>query len=89
MNFELKTENEHLAKPFLSGFLILCIISLIIILYNISIKLGTISRHYEIDYLCKLLIIEKSSINFQRLSKISNQASKKKIWDLCIVNSKK
>ena len=89
MKFELKTENEQVAKPLFSGFLILFIITLIIFLYNISTKLGAISRHYEIDYLCKILIIDKSSNKFKRLSKISNQTSKQKIWDLCREFSRK
>ncbi len=50
---------------------------------NISFKLTTIKRFYEINYFCKLLSVDKSSYNFKKLSKLSKQKSKQKIWDLC------
>ena len=83
MKFEVKTQNDERSKLTISTFLSFAFISLIIILSNISIKLGTISRFYEINYLCKLLTIEKSSFNFKNLSKLTNQSSKQKMWDLC------
>ena len=83
MKFEVKTESEIFSKSSFSFVLIGSTISLIIILSNISIKLGTISRNYEINYLCKLLIIEKTSSNFKKLSKLTNQTTKQKMWDLC------
>ena len=83
MKFEVKTQNDDLSKFSFSLFLTFAIISLIIILSNISIKIGTISRNYEINYLCKLLIIEKSSSNFKKLTKLTNETSKQKMWDLC------
>ena len=83
MKFEVKTQNDDLFKSSFSAFLAFATISLIIILSNISIKLGTISRNYEINYLCKLIAIEKTSFNFKKLSKLTNQTSKQKMWDLC------
>tara|TARA_B100000941_G_scaffold254965_1_gene203415 strand:+ start:416 stop:682 length:267 start_codon:yes stop_codon:yes gene_type:complete len=83
MKFEVKTHNEDYSKSFAYVFFIFVIISIIIIFSNIAIKFGKISRHYEINYLCKLLIIEKSTLNFKKLSKLTNQSSKQKIWDLC------
>ena len=83
MKLELKTESDQLSKPFISGVVILVIIAFVIILSNISIKLGIISKHYEINYLCKILVVEKSSFNFKKLSKLSKQTSKQKIWDMC------
>lgn len=50
---------------------------------NISFKLTTIKRFYEINYLCKLISVDKSSYNFKKLSQLTNQKSKQKIWDLC------
>ena len=85
MKFELKTEKDYFNSSFLSIFLTILIIFLIVLISNISIKLGTISKNYEINYLCKLLTIEKSSTNFKKLSKISTLTSKQKIWDLCKV----
>ena len=83
MKFEVKTQNEDFSKSFLISFSTILIIFLIIILSNISIKFGKISRHYEINYLCNLLILEKSSFNFKKLSKLTNQTSKQKMWDFC------
>ena len=83
MKFELKTQDDDLSRSFLSVFITFAILSLIIILSNISIKLGTISRNYEINYLCKLMKIEKSSLYFKKLSRLTNQKNKQKMWDLC------
>ena len=83
MKLEVKTQNDDFLKSSISFFLTFVVILFIVILSNISIKLGTISRHYDINYLCKLLTIEKTSKNFKKLSKLTNQTSKQKIWDLC------
>ena len=85
MKFEVKTQGDDQSKSSFSVFLVFAILSLIIILANISIKLGTISRYYEIKYICNLLSIEKSSLNFKKLSKLTNQNAKQKMWDLCRV----
>ena len=50
---------------------------------NISFKLTTIKRFYEINYFCKLISVDKSSYNFKKLSKLTNQKNKQKILDLC------
>lgn len=83
MKLEVKTQNEDLWKSSFSVLLSIALFSFIVVLSNISIKLGAISRHYEIKYLCNLLIIEKSSLNFKKLSKLTNQTTKQKMWDLC------
>ena len=83
MKFELKTENDHFYNQIYSVFVFLVSISIIIIMCNISLKLTTISRFHEINYFCKLLSVDKSSYNFKKLSKLTNQKSKQKIWDLC------
>ena len=83
MKFEVKTQNDDISKSFFSVFLSFAILSLIVIFSNISIKLGIISRHYKINYLCKLIIIEKTSLNFKKISKLTNQTNKQKMWDLC------
>ena len=83
MKFEVKTQNDDLWKSSFSVLLTIALLSFIVILSNISIKLGVISRHYEMNYLCNLLTIEKSSLNFKKLSKLTNQSTKQKIWDLC------
>ena len=83
MKFEVKTQNDELSKLSFSVFLSFAVLILILVLSFISIKLGTISRHFEINYLCKLLTIEKSSYNFKKLSKLTNQTNKQKMWGLC------
>ena len=81
MKFELKTENysSSLANFFKTVFVLL----LIIILCDIALKLRIISRHYQIDYKCRILTIEKSSSNFKNLSRLSNLKSKQRIWEFC------
>ena len=83
MKFELKTENNNYSKLFSFVFNSFFIIALIIILCDIALKLGIISRHYQINDKCRLLSVEKSSTNFEKLSRISNLKSKKKIWEFC------
>ena len=83
MKFEFKTENDHFYKQFYSVSIFFISISIIIIMTNISFKLTTIKRLYEINYFCKLISVDKSSYNFKKLSKLTNQKSKQKIWDLC------
>jgi len=83
MKLELKTENKNYSKSFSYFLSIVFVLALIIILYNISLKLGIISRHYQIEYNCKLLYFEKSTTNFKKISKLSNLKSKQQIWELC------
>ena len=83
MKFEVKTQNDDLWYSSLSFLLIFALLSFIVILSNVSIKLGTISKYHEINYLCRLLTVEKSSLNFKKLSKLTNLNTKQKMWDLC------
>ena len=83
MKFELKTENENYSKSISYFFGIVFIFSLIIILGDVAIKLGIISRHYQIEYNCRLLSFEKSTTNFKKLFMLSNLKSKQRIWELC------
>ena len=83
MKFELKTENENYSKSFLQFFGIFFFLTLIIILSDVALKLGIISRNYQIVYNCRLLSVEKSKSNFERLSKLSKLKSKQRILDFC------
>ena len=83
MKFELKTENENYSKSILNFFRVVFIISLIIILSDVANKLGMISRHYQIDKNCKLLFVEKSKSNFDKLSRITKLKTKQRIWEFC------
>jgi len=83
MKFELKTENENYSKSFSQYFGIVFFLSLIIILCNVALKLGIISRNYKIEYNCRILSVEKSKPHFKKLSRISNLKSKQQIWEFC------
>jgi len=83
MKFELKTEKENYSKSFLHFFGIFFFLALIIILCDVALKLGIISRNHQIDYNCRLLSVEKSKPQFKKLSRISNLKSKQKIWEFC------
>ena len=83
MKFELKTENENYSKSILYFLGLVFTLSLIIILGDVAIKLGIISRHYQIEYNCRLLSFEKSTTNFKKLSMLSSLKSKQRIWEFC------
>jgi len=83
MKFELKTENENYSKSISQFFIIIFFITLIIILCDVALKLGTISRNNKIEYNCRLLSVEKSKPHFKKLSMLSNLKSKQRIWEFC------
>ena len=83
MNFELKTENENYSKSFSQFFSMVFFLTLIIILCDVALKLGIISRNHEIEYNCRLLSVEKSKPHFKKLSRLSNLKSKQRIWEFC------
>ena len=83
MKFELKTENESYSKSFSLLFFTVSILALLIIFCDVALKLGIISRHYQINYKCRLLSVEKSKSNFKKLSTLSKLKSKQKIWEFC------
>ena len=83
MKFELKTENENYSKAFSNVLKTILQLVLIIILCDIALKLGIISRNYQIEHNCRLLSFEKSKPKFNKLSRLSNLRSKQRIWDFC------
>ena len=83
MKFELKTENDNYSKSISKFFGIFFFLTLIIILSDVALKLGFISRNYKIEYNCKLLSVEKSKPHFKKLSRLSNLKSKQQIWKFC------
>ena len=83
MKFELKTEKENYSKSFLQFFVIFFFLASIIILCDVALKLGIISRNHKIEYNCRLLSIEKSKHQFKKLSSLSNLKSKQQIWEFC------
>ncbi len=83
MKFELKTEKDNYPKLFSQFFGIVFFLTLIIILCDVALKLGIISRIHKIEYNCMLLSVEKSKPHFKKLSRLSNLNSKQKIWEFC------
>ena len=83
MKFELKTENENYSKSFSLFFSIIFFLTLIIILVDVALKLGIISRNHKIEHNCRLLSVEKSKPHFKKLSRLSNLKSKQQIWKFC------
>ena len=83
MKFELKTENENYSKSISQFFGLVFLITLIIILCDVALKLGIISRNHKIEYYCRLLSVEKSKPYFKKLSRLSNLKSKQQIWEFC------
>ena len=83
MKFEFKTENENYAKSFSQFFRIVFFLIFIIILCDVAVKFGIISRNHKIEYNCRLLSVEKSKPHFKKLSKLSNLKSKQQIWEFC------
>jgi len=83
MKFELKTEKDNYSKSFLQFIGIFFFLTLIIILCDVALKLGIISRNHKIEYNCRILSVEKSKPHFKKLSSLSNLKSKQQIWKFC------
>ncbi len=83
MKFELKTEKENYSKLISQFFGIVFFLALIIILSDVALKLGIISRNHKIEYNCRILSVEKSKSHFKKLSSLSNLKSKQQIWEFC------
>ena len=83
MKIELKTENKNYSKSISQFFGMFFFITLIIILCDVALKLGIISRNHKIEYNCRLLSVEKSKPYFRKLSRLSNLKTKQQIWEFC------
>ena len=83
MKFELKTENENYSKSISQFFRFFFISALFIILCDLSLKFGIISKHYQIVFNCKILTVKKSPSNMKKLSRLSNLKNKQRILEFC------
>ena len=83
MRFEVKTDQRRFSEYFSEIFLVTVLLFFGVLFFNLVIGLQKISRYYETNYLCKLILVEKSSYNFKKLERIINQKNKQKIWDFC------
>ena len=83
MKFEIKTDQNRFSER-LSLSLTISIITFFAVLFsNISFNLNKLTSYYEINYLCRLILVDKSPSNFKKLSKLTKQLKKQKIWDFC------
>tara|TARA_Y100001978_G_scaffold173240_1_gene164006 strand:- start:68 stop:334 length:267 start_codon:yes stop_codon:yes gene_type:complete len=83
MRFEVKTDQRRFFENLSEIFLVTTTLIFGILLFNLVISLKKISRYYQTNYLCNLILVEKSSNNFKKLGRIINQTNKQKIWDFC------
>ena len=83
MRFEIKTDQDRFSDKLSLSFLISTLTFFAIIFTNISLNINKLSNFYEINYLCKLILVDKSQSNFKKLSKLTKQSKKQKIWDFC------
>ena len=83
MKFELKTENDNYLKSFSHFFITVFVFALLIILCDLSAKFGTISKHYQIEFNCKILTVKKSPSIINKLSRLSNLKNKQRILEFC------
>ena len=83
MRFEIKTDQNRFSDK-LSLFFSISILTFFAILFtNISFKINKLTSYYEVNYLCRLILVDKSQNNFKKLSKLTKQLKKQKIWDFC------
>ncbi len=83
MRFEVKTDQRRLSEYFSEIVLVIVLFFFGILFVNLVFNLQKISKYYETNYLCKLMLVEKSSYNFKKLERIINLKNKQKIWDFC------
>ena len=83
MKFELKTVNDNYSKSISQFFITVFISALFIILCDLSLKFGIISKHYQIVFNCKILTVKKSQSNIKNLSRLSNLKNKQRILEFC------
>ena len=83
MKFEIKTDQDRFSDKFSLSLAISIITFFAIVFTNISFNLNKLTSYYQINYLCRLILVDKSQSNFKKLSKLTKQLKKQKIWDFC------
>ena len=83
MKFEIKTDQNRFSDRLSLSLAISIITFFAVLLTNISFNLNKLTSYYEINYLCKLILVDKSQSNYKKLSKLTKQLKKQKIWDFC------
>ena len=83
MKLEIKTDQNRFSDKLSLSIAASIITFFAILLTNISLNINKLSSYYEINYFCKLILVDKSQSNFKKLSKLTKQLKKQKIWDFC------
>jgi len=83
MRFEIKTDQNRFTDKLSLSFAISIITFFAILFTNIAMNINKLTHYYEINYLCRLILVDKSQSNFKKLSKLTKQLKKQKIWDFC------
>ena len=83
MKFEIKTDQNRFSDKLSLSVAIAMIAFFAIIFTNILLSINKLTSYYEINYLCRLILVDKSQSNFKKLSKLTKQLKKQKIWDFC------
>ena len=83
MKFEIKTDQNRFSDRLSLSLAISIITFFAVLLTNFSFNLNKLTSYYEINYLCRLILVDKSQSNFKKLSQLTKQFKKQKIWDFC------
>ena len=83
MKFEIKTDQNRFSDKLSLSVAIAMIAFFAIIFTNILLSINKLTSYYEINYLCRLIIVDKSQSNFKKLSKLTKQKNKQRIRDFC------
>ena len=83
MRFEIKTDQNRFSDKLSLTFAISIITFFAVVFTNISLNINKLISYYEINYLCRLILVDKSQSNFKKLSRLTKQLKKQKIWEFC------
>ena len=83
MRFEVNTDQSRFSKYLSEIILVFTTLFFGLLFLDLVFSVRKISRYYQTNYLCKLVIVEKSADNFKRIGSIIKQKNKQKIWDFC------
>ncbi len=77
MRFEVKTDQRRFSEYFSEIFLVACILFFGVLFCNLVFSLQKISRYYETNYLCNLILVENHQI-ILKIRKVINQRNKQR-----------
>ena len=71
MRLEFKTDQRKISENLSEIFLITVTLFFGILFINLVFNIRSISRYYQTNFLCNLILVDKSTNNFQKLGKLS------------------